>query len=92
MNYENGVKKIMAQAIGNNDIRKNCVDVEKVIMECFCEPEREETLKKSEPVNSKKLSKVLLKFISKYNANYEQELNPISRVKQNLVYKNYAIY
>lgn len=29
---------------------------------------------------------------AEYNANYQQELKPINRVKQNLVYKNFAIY
>ena len=82
----------MAQAIKDKDVRKNCVDVEKVIMEGLSGPERKDTLKTPEPMDSKKLSKEFLKFISKYNGNYEQELNPINRVKQNLVYKNYAIY
>ena len=92
MNYENGVKKIMAQAIKNKDVRRNCVDVEQVIMGCLAEPEREDIKVISEPSQSNKLSKKLLKSILKVNANYMQELNPINRVKQNLVYKNYAIY
>jgi len=81
----------MAHAIKSKDVRKNCVDVEQVIMECLTEPEREEIRVISEPNQSNKLNKKLLKFTSKYNAKCQQELNPISRVKQNLVYTNYAI-
>ena len=92
MNYENGVKKNMAQAIKNKDVRKNCVDVEQVIMECLTKPVREDISIISEPNQSNKLNKKLLKSLSEYNANYQQELNPINRVKQNLVYKNFAIY
>ena len=92
MNYENGVKKNMAQAIKNKDVRKNCVDVEQVIMECLTKPVREDISIISEPNQSNKLNKKLLKSLSEYNAKYQQELNPINRVKQNLVYKNFAIY
>ena len=82
----------MAQAIKNKDVRKNCVDVEKVIMECLSEPEREDIVIKPEPVQSKKLSKELLKFTSEYNAYYHQELLLLDRVKQNLVYRNYGVH
>jgi len=92
MNYENGVKKKMAQAIKSKDVRKNCINVEQVIIECLKEPEREEINVISEPIQSKKLNRKILKFISKYNGNYLQELVPINRVKQNLAYKNEIIY
>ena len=82
----------MAQAIGNKDVRKNCVDIETVVMECLSELEREVFLKKPEPIQSKKLSKELLKFVSEYNAKFNQELLPLDRVKQNLVYRNYGVY
>ena len=82
----------MAQAIKDKDVRKNCVDVEKVIMECLSEPESEDALKTMEPGNTKKLNKELLRFRSDYNAKYGQELTDINRVKQNLVYKNYEVY
>jgi hypothetical protein len=82
----------MAQAIKNKDVRKNCVDVEKVIMECLLEPEREDNLRKLEPVEIKKLSKELSKYTLRNNALYNQEIIPINRVKQNLVYKNYYEY
>lgn len=45
----------MAQAIRNKDVRKNCVDVEKVILECLPEPERDENGKNIEPVKIRKL-------------------------------------
>ncbi|MFX1419374.1 MAG: hypothetical protein ACFE9N_10680 [Promethearchaeota archaeon] len=82
----------MAQAIKNKDVRKNCVDVERVIMEFVPEPEREDIHIKPEPIQSKKLSKELLKFISEYNANYNQELLLLDRVKQNIVYRNYGVH
>jgi len=86
------VKKKMAQAIKSKDVRKNCINVEQVIIECLKEPEREEINVISEPIQSKKLNRKILKFISKYNGNYLQELVPINRVKQNLAYKNEIIY
>ena len=85
----------MAQAIKDKDVRKNCIDVEKVIRECVAEHERKKITKISEPVNSKELNKKLLKVRSEYNAKYTQELKDISRIKQDLVfmnYRNYAIY
>ncbi len=82
----------MAQAIKDKVVRKNCVDVEKVIEECLSEPESKDIIKTSEPMTFKKLNKELLKFRSEYNTKYLQELNDINRVKQNLVYKSYAIY
>ena len=85
----------MAQAIKDKDVRKNCIDVEKVIRECISEPESKKIMKISEPVNSKELNKKLLKVRSEYNAKYTQELKDISRIKQDLVfmnYRNYAIY
>ena len=82
----------MAQATKIKDVRKNCVDVERVLMECLSEPEREVILKRPEPIQSKKLSKELLKFVSEYNAKYHQELLLLDRVKQNLVYRNYGVY
>ena len=91
MNYENGVKKNMAQAIKNKDVRINCVDVEQVIMECLAEPEREDIQVISEPNQSNKLNKKLINITSKYNANYHRELIPIERVKYKLTYINYVV-
>lgn len=82
----------MAHAIRIKDVKKNCVDVEQVIIELSKVFEREETGKISEPSQSNDLNKNLLKFISKNNGNYIQELVPINRVKQNLVYMNFAVY
>jgi len=82
----------MAQAIKNKDVRKNCVDVERVIIELVSEPEREVILKKPEPIQSKKLSKELSRFVSKYNVKYNQELLLLDRVKQKLVYRNLGVY
>lgn len=82
----------MAQAIRNKEIRKNCIDVEKVILECHCEPETEEIQRNIEPIKTKKLNKKLLKYSSKFDANHRNELIPINQVKQNLVYKNYIVY
>lgn len=86
----------MAQAIKNKDVRKNCVNVEQVIMECLTKSEREEIRELAEPnqssLKSSELSKKLLKFNSKYNAKYHQELIPFERVKYKLTYRNYAIY
>ncbi|MFW9881896.1 MAG: hypothetical protein ACFFG0_53210 [Candidatus Thorarchaeota archaeon] len=82
----------MAQAIKSKDVRKNCVDVESVIMECLSEPEREVIIKKPEPIQTKKLSKELSKFVSEYNVYYHQELLLLDRVKQNLVYRDYGVH
>ena len=82
----------MAQAIKNKDVRKNCVDVEQVIIECLTKPEREEIREMAEPNQSSELSKKLLKFKSKYNAKYHEELIPFERVKYKLTYRNYAVY
>jgi hypothetical protein len=81
----------MAQAIKKKDVRKNCIDVEKVIMECLSEPDRYQKGKNTEPVEIKKLSKELSKF-QKKNAHYNHELIPINRVKENLVNKNFYEY
>ncbi|MCK4779453.1 MAG: hypothetical protein KAT57_04665 [Candidatus Lokiarchaeota archaeon] len=81
----------MAQAIKNKDVRKNCVDVEQVIMECLTKPEREDIREKAGPIPSSELSKKLLKFNFKNNAKYHQELIPFERVKYKLTYRNYAI-
>ncbi|MFX1310614.1 MAG: hypothetical protein ACFE9M_12885 [Promethearchaeota archaeon] len=82
----------MAQAVRNKDVRKNCIDVERVIMECLSGPEREEIHLIIEPAKSIKLSKEVLKYSSKYNAKYNQELIPINRVYQKMYYRNYAVY
>jgi len=75
----------MAQAIKSKDVRKNCVNVEHVIIECLTKPEREEIRKKVGPIQSSELSKKLL------NAKYHEELIPFERVKYKLTYRNYAI-
>ena len=82
----------MAQAIRNKDLRKNCVDVEQIIKEGLTKSEREEILEIAEPIQFSKLSKKLLKYVSKYNAKYHQELIPIERVKYKLTYWNYTVY
>ncbi|NVM38161.1 MAG: hypothetical protein HWN81_21385 [Candidatus Lokiarchaeota archaeon] len=82
----------MAQAIKNKDVRKNCVDVEQVIIESLAEPKREDIEVILEPNQSIKLNKKLLKFHNKNNAKYYQELIPIERVKYKLTYRNYAVY
>jgi len=81
----------MAQAIMNKDIRKNCIDVEKVIKECFSESQMEEIQVKTEPINIKKLSKKLIKWFSNYNAKNHQELITLNQVKQRLYYGYYEV-
>jgi len=81
----------MAQAARNKDVRKNCVDVEKVIMECLSEAQRKGILEVVEPVESLSLRKEILKLSSKYNAKYHQELIPINRVDQRVIYRNYLV-
>ena len=81
----------MAQAIRNKDVRKNCVDVEKVIMECLSETQRKEILEIVEPVESLSLRKEILKLSSKHNAKYHQELIPVKRVDQRVIYRNYLV-
>lgn len=82
----------MAQATRNKDVRKNCVDVEKVILECLQEPERKENGIIVEPVKIKKLRNEFIKSKKHLNSLNSRELLYINRVKQNLVYKNYAVY
>ncbi|MFX1552000.1 MAG: hypothetical protein ACFFB9_16745 [Promethearchaeota archaeon] len=82
----------MAQAIKNKDVRKNCVDVDKVIMEYVIEIEKNDILALGEPVESLEFSKDIEKLTSNQNAVYHQGLIPINQVHQNLVYKNYYEY
>ncbi len=82
----------MAQAIRNKEIRKNCIDVEKVILECHCEFKTEKIRRKIEPITTKKFNKKLFKYSSKYDADHRKELIPVNQVKQNLVFKNYMVY
>jgi len=82
----------MAQAIRNKDVRKNCIDVENIILECHSEPEKEDIQRNLNPIKTKKLNKRILKFALRYDANHRHELIPINQVKQNLVYKNYTVY
>ena len=82
----------MAQAIRNKDVRKNCVDVEKVVMEYLREPERDSIHKIADQINLKGFSKKLSKYSSNNNAKYHQELIPINHVKQQFVYKNIGVY
>jgi hypothetical protein len=72
----------MAQAIRNKDVRKNCVDVEKVVMECLEEPERDNIHTIVDQIELKRFD----------YAKFHQEYIPINRVKQQLVYKNYGVY
>ena len=76
----------------NKVVRKNCIDVERVIIECLSEPKREMIIDKSEPIQSKKLKKELSRYISKYNAKYNQELITLDIVKQTLIFRNYGVY
>jgi hypothetical protein len=82
----------MAQAIRNKDVRKNCIDVEKVIIECLKKPERDENGKNIEPVKIKKLRNESSKFKKHLNSLNSRELLYINQVKQNLVFKNYSVY
>lgn len=82
----------MAQAIRKIDVRKNCIDVEKVIMEYLSEPEIKKIILIVKSDNSTKLSKELLNYTSEFNAKCHQELIPINRVHQKSTYRNYAVY
>jgi len=82
----------MAQAIRNKDVRKNCVDVEKVILEYLQEPERNENGKNIELVKIKKLRNEFSKSKKHLNSLNSRELLYIDQVKQNLVFKNYSVY
>ncbi|MFX0005085.1 MAG: hypothetical protein ACFFAA_10835 [Promethearchaeota archaeon] len=82
----------MAQAIKNKDVRKNCVDVDKIIMECITEMEENDILALGEPVESLEFSKDIKNLTSNQNAVYHQELISINQVHQNLVYKNFYEY
>lgn len=82
----------MTQIIRNKDVRKNCVDVEKVRLDTLSEPEREEIYVISEPIESKKLTKKLLKYFNKNNAKYHQELLHINRVNHKMVTRNWYRY
>ncbi|MFX1389851.1 MAG: hypothetical protein ACFE9Z_07320 [Promethearchaeota archaeon] len=81
----------MAQAIKNKDVRKNCVDVEKVIFEILSEVERKEILDLEEPAEILELSKEITKLVSNYNGRYHQELIPINKIDQRVVYRNYML-
>ena len=81
----------MAQAIKNKDVRKNCVDVEDVVIECLSEAQNKEILELGEPGESLSLRKEILKLSSKNNAKYYQELIPIKRVDQRVNYRNYIL-
>ncbi len=84
--------KIMAQAVINKDVRKNCVDVEEVIKKCLSDVERGDIQRLEESLEEKKLSNNISRLISKYNGIYHRDLIPINRVKQKSVYRVYAIY
>ncbi len=82
----------MAQAIRKINVRKNCIDVEKVMMECLSEPEIKKIILIVKSDDSTKLSKELLKHTSKSNAKYHQELISINRVHQKSNCRNFAVY
>jgi hypothetical protein len=82
----------MAQAIRNKEVRKNCIDVEKVILECYQEPERDEFGKNIEPVKIEKPRNEFSKSKKHINSLNSEKLLYIDQVKQNLVFKNYTIY
>ncbi|MFX1243017.1 MAG: hypothetical protein ACFFA7_17360 [Promethearchaeota archaeon] len=82
----------MAQATRNKDVRKNCIDVEKVILEYLREPERDEIGRNIEPVKIEKLRNEFSKSKRHMNSLNSTELLYIDQVKQNLVFKNYAVY
>jgi hypothetical protein len=84
-------EKKMAQAIRNKDVRKNCVDVERVIMDFLSESERKDILDIEEPVQTIKLKKEVVKLLSNYNAKYHQELIPINQIDQRVIYRNYLL-
>ena len=81
----------MAQAIKNKCIGKNCIDIEKIILELNSEPVAQEIQRIPEPSEGKKFNRKLRSFLSKNDAKYNPELKDINQVKQNLVYKTYLI-
>ncbi|MFW9999630.1 MAG: hypothetical protein ACFE9Q_00235 [Candidatus Hodarchaeota archaeon] len=81
----------MAQAIMNKDVRKNCVNVEKIIEACLSESEVQEFQVKAEPINVIKLSKKLMNSVSNYNAKYHQELINLNQITQKLDYGSYEV-
>ncbi|MDX1798928.1 MAG: hypothetical protein R3255_09800 [Candidatus Lokiarchaeia archaeon] len=82
----------MAQATRSKDVRKNCIDVEKVILECFQETERNEIGENIEPMKIEKPRDEFSKSKKHINSLNSKGLLYIDQVKQNLVFKNYAVY
>ncbi len=82
----------MAQVKRNKDVRKNCVDVEKVINDLLESSKREDVIEVKEPSQPSELNKKLSKFYSKYNAKFHQELIPIEKIKYKYIYRNFPIY
>jgi len=82
----------MAQAIMNKNVRKNCVNVENVFMECISESKSKDYKGFEVIIKSRELSKESETLSSNYNAKMHQELVSINYFRQNLVYKNYYEY
>ncbi len=82
----------MAQSIMNKDVRKNCVNVESILMESILEPKSKNFGNSEEIVKSRELNKKNEALSSNYNAKMHQELVSINHVRQNLVYKNFYEY
>jgi hypothetical protein len=82
---------MMAQAIRNKEVRKICIDVEKVIMDCLCDPKIDESTCLEMLVDSIELNTEDKKNTSYKHAKYHQELIPINLIDQRVVYRNYML-
>ena len=64
----------MAQATRIKDVCKNCIDVEKVVIDCLFEPELEHIQVLEKYLEEQQPDKKNTGVISKYNGNYHQDL------------------
>jgi hypothetical protein len=81
----------MAQAIKNKEIRKNCIDVENVIMECLYQSKSADHICLEEPVESLWTNKEKQKFMAINNTKLYQEVIPINQIDQRVVYRNFML-
>lgn len=81
----------MAQAVRNKELGKICIDVEKVIMDCLCDPEVDDSICLEMLVDSIELSREDQKSTSYKHAKYHQELIPINLIDQRVVYRNFMV-
>ncbi|MFW9969253.1 MAG: hypothetical protein ACFFDF_03570 [Candidatus Odinarchaeota archaeon] len=82
----------MAQAVKKENVGKNCIDVEKIIMESLSVLEREDDTLEREPMKIRKLSKELSHYASQNNSSYNHGLVHINQLKQKLVYRDRFVY